>query len=73
MCGGSELTEGSLVITTDTDQDTTTTNAVEDIATTIPEENIPESDNYLDYRDVKIFRASTISDQHVDILSLIHI
>jgi len=69
MCGGSELTEGSLVITTDTDQDTTTTNAVEDIATTIPEENIPESDNYLDYRDVKIFRASTISDQHVDILT----
>lgn len=69
MCGGSELTEGSLVITTDTAQDTTTTITVEDIATTIPEENIPQSDNYLDYRDVKIFRASTISDQHVDILT----
>ena len=69
MCGGSELTEGSLIITTDTAQDTTTTIKVEDIATTIPEENIPESDNYLDYRDVKIFRASTISDQHVDILT----
>ena len=69
MCGGSELTEGSLVITTDTAQDTTTNITVEDIATTIPEENIPQSDNYLDYRDVKIFRASTISDQHVDILT----
>ena len=69
MCGGSELTEGSLIITTDTDLDTTTTITVEDIATTIPEENIPQSDNYLDYRDVKIFRASTISDQHVDILT----
>lgn len=69
MCGGSELTEGSLIITTDTAQDTTTTITVEDIATTIPEENIPQSDNYLDYRDVKIFRASTISDQHVDILT----
>ena len=69
MCGGSELTEGSLVITTDTAQDTTTTITVDDIATTIPEENIPQSDNYLDYRDVKIFRASTISDQHVDILT----
>ena len=69
VCGGSELTEGSLIITTDTAQDTTTTITVEDIATTIPEENIPESDNYLDYRDVKIFRASTISDQHVDILT----
>ena len=69
MCGGSELTEGSLVITTDTTQDTTTTITVDDIATTIPEENIPQSDNYLDYRDVKIFRASTISDQHVDILT----
>ena len=69
MCGGSELTEGSLIITTDTAQDTTTTITVEDIATTIPQENIPESDNYLDYRDVKIFRASTISDQHVDILT----
>ena len=69
VCGGSELTEGSLIITTDTAQDTTTTITVEDIATTIPQENIPESDNYLDYRDVKIFRASTISDQHVDILT----
>ena len=69
VCGGSELTEGSLIITTDTDLDTTTTITVEDIATTIPEENIPQSDNYLDYRDVKIFRASTISDQHVDILT----
>jgi hypothetical protein len=69
MCGGSELTEGSLIITTDTTKDTTTTITVEDIATTIPEENIPQSDNYLDYRDVKIFRASTISDQHVDILT----
>jgi hypothetical protein len=69
MCGGSELTEGSLIITTDTAQDTTTTITVEDIATTIPEENISQSDNYLDYRDVKIFRASTISDQHVDILT----
>ena len=69
VCGGSELTEGSLIITTDTAQDTTTTITVEDIATTIPEENIPQSDNYLDYRDVKIFRASTISDQHVDILT----
>lgn len=69
VCGGSELTEGSLIITTDTSQDTTTTITVEDIATTIPEENIPQSDNYLDYRDVKIFRASTISDQHVDILT----
>jgi hypothetical protein len=69
MCGGSELTEGSLIISTDTAQDTTTTITVEDIATTIPEENIPQSDNYLDYRDVKIFRASTISDQHVDILT----
>ena len=68
VCGGSELTEGSLIITTDTAQDTTTI-TVEDIATTIPEENIPQSDNYLDYRDVKIFRASTISDQHVDILT----
>ena len=69
MCGGSELTEGSLVITTDTAQDTTTNITVEDIATTIPEENIPQSDNYLDYRDVKIFRASTISDQHIEILT----
>tara|TARA_B100001113_G_scaffold288959_1_gene244868 strand:+ start:19 stop:1146 length:1128 start_codon:yes stop_codon:yes gene_type:complete len=69
VCGGSELTEGSLIITTDTTQDTTTTITVEDIATTTPEENIPQSDNYLDYRDVKIFRASTISDQHVDILT----
>ena len=69
VCGGSELTEGSLIITTDTTKDTTTTITVEDIATTIPEENIPQSDNYLDYRDVKIFRASTISDQHVDILT----
>ena len=69
VCGGSELTEGSLIITTDTAQDTTTTITVEDIATTISEENIPQSDNYLDYRDVKIFRASTISDQHVDILT----
>jgi len=69
VCGGSELTEGSLIITTDTDLDTTTTITGEDIATTIPEENIPQSDNYLDYRDVKIFRASTISDQHVDILT----
>ena len=69
VCGGSELTEGSLIITTDTDLDTTTTFTVEDIATTIPEENIPQSDNYLDNRDVKIFRASTISDQHVDILT----
>ena len=69
VCGGSALTEGSLIITTDTAQDTTTTITVEDIATTIPEENIPQSDNYLDYRDVKIFRASTISDQHVDILT----
>jgi hypothetical protein len=69
MCGGSELTEGSLIISTDTAQDTTTTITVEDIATTIPEENIPQSYNYLDYRDVKIFRASTISDQHVDILT----
>jgi len=69
VCGGSELTEGSLIITTDTDLDTTTTITVEDIATTIPEENIPQSDNYLDNRDVKIFRASTISDQHVDILT----
>ena len=69
VCGGSELTEGSLIITTDTAQDTTMTITVEDIATTIPQENIPESDNYLDYRDVKIFRASTISDQHVDILT----
>ena len=49
VCGGSELTEGSLIITTDTDLDTTTTITVEDIATTIPEENIPQSDNYLDY------------------------
>lgn len=69
VCGGSELTEGSLIITTDTAQDTTTTITVEDIATTTPDENIPQSDNYLDYRDVKIFRASTISDQHVDILT----
>ena len=69
VCGGSELTEGSLIITTDTTQDTTTTITVEEIATTTPEENIPQSDNYLDYRDVKIFRASTISDQHVDILT----
>ena len=69
MCGGSELTEGSLIITTDTAQDTTTTITVEDIVTTIPEENIPQPENYLDYRDVKIFRASTISDQHVDILT----
>jgi len=69
VCGGSELTEGSLIITTDTAQDTTMTITVEDIATTTPEENIPQSDNYLDYRDVKIFRASTISDQHVDILT----
>ena len=69
VCGGSELTEGSLIITTDTTQDTTTTITVEDIATTTPDENIPQSDNYLDYRDVKIFRASTISDQHVDILT----
>ena len=69
VCGGSELTEGSLIITTDTTQDTTTTITVEDIATTTPEENIPQSDNYLDYRDIKIFRASTISDQHVDILT----
>ena len=30
---------------------------------------IPTSDNYLDYRDVKIFRASTISDQHIEILT----
>jgi hypothetical protein len=29
----------------------------------------PTSDNYLDYRDVKIFRASTISDQHIEILT----
>ena len=29
----------------------------------------PISDNYLDYRDVKIFRASTISDQHIEILT----
>ena len=69
VCGGSELTEGSLIITTDTTQDTTTTITVEDIATTTPDENIPQSDNYLDYRDIKIFRASTISDQHVDILT----
>ena len=69
VCGGSELTEGSLIITTDTDLDTTTTITVEDIATTIPEENTPQSDNYLDYRDVKIFRASTISDQHLDIIA----
>ena len=30
---------------------------------------IPTSDNYLDYRDIKIFRASTISDQHIEILT----
>ena len=29
----------------------------------------PTSDNYLDYRDVKIFRAATISDQHIEILT----
>ena len=69
VCGGSELTEESLIITTETAQDTTTTITVEDIAMTIPEENIPDSDNYLDYRDVKIFRASTISDQHLDIIT----
>ena len=27
------------------------------------------SENYLDYRDLKIFRASTISDQHIEIIT----
>ena len=30
---------------------------------------IPTSDNYLDYRDIEIFKASTISDQHIEILT----
>ena len=30
---------------------------------------IPTSDNYLDYRDINIFRASTISDQHIEIIT----
>ena len=33
-----------------------------------PRTTIPSSENYLDYRDVKVFEASTISDQHIDIL-----
>ena len=41
-----------------TDQDSST-----------PRTTIPSSENYLDYRDVKVFKASTISDQHIDILT----
>src|SRR5210317_415670 len=69
LCGGTELTEKPLITTTDTDQDKATTITAEDITMTAPEAITPQSDNYLDYRDVKIFRASTISDQHVDILT----
>ena len=40
-----------------------------DTTNTTASTTIPTSDNYLDYRDVKIFRASTISDQHIEILT----
>ena len=63
MCGGSETNT-----TSTTAQDTTTTTVL-DKKTTVLETTIPQSDNYLDYRDIKLFRASTISDQHVDILT----
>ena len=68
FCGGTEMTEGSLIITTNSSQETTT-NTSQETTTSLLEEAIPKSDNYLDYRDVKIFRASTISDEHVNILT----
>ena len=63
LCGGSDTNTTSNIV-----QDTTTTTVL-DKKTTVLETTIPQSDNYLDYRDIKLFRASTISDQHVDILT----
>ena len=63
MCGGSDTNTTSNIV-----QDTTTTTVL-DKKTTVLVTTISQSDNYLDYRDIKLFRASTISDQHVDILT----
>ena len=63
MCGGSDTNTTSNIV-----QDTTTTTVL-DKKTTVLETTISQSDNYLDFRDIKLFRASTISDQHVDILT----
>ena len=51
FCGGTEMTDGSLIITTNTSEETTT-NTSKETTTTLLEEAIPKSDNYLDYRDV---------------------
>ena len=43
--------------------------SVEDVTTTVPKTTttILMSDNYLDYRDLKVFKASTVSDAHMNI------
>ena len=55
-------------------QDTTTTTESEDTTTTTVAPStttttVAPSTKYTDYRDVKLFRASTISDAHVNVLN----
>ncbi len=62
MCGGSD----TAILTI---QDTTTTTVQDTTTTTVQDTTIPQSDKSLGYRDIKLFKASTISNQHIDILT----
>ena len=59
--------------TTTESEDTTTTTVAPSTTTTVAPSTttttVAPSTKYTDYRDVKLFRASTISDAHVNVLN----
>jgi hypothetical protein len=61
-------TTTTLAVTTTTTVAPTTTLAVTTTTTVAPTTTLAVSTNYLDYRNIELFRASTISDDHINIL-----